>query len=98
MLKPKLEIDFKGWKVEGDIWHWHFQVKDQADRLVARVDQEIWHITDHYVIEAVRDEDILDVLMLALAMSAAIENNIFFIVVCLIEGDTYLINFPLTSY
>ena len=76
VLKPKLEIDFKGWKVEGDIWHWHFQVKDQADRLVARVDQEIWHITDHYVIEAVRDEDILDVLMLALAISAVKSDNV----------------------
>lgn len=69
LLHPKLEVDYRDWYVEGDFFQWHFVVYNSNDDLVGRVDQEIWHLTDHYVIEA-NSNDALDVLMLVLAISA----------------------------
>ena len=67
---PRLEMDYKGWSVQGDIWHWNYDVTDIGNKLVAGVHQKIWHITQHYEIDVAKEEDALDVLMLALAISA----------------------------
>jgi len=69
-LRPRLEMSYKGWKVLGDIWNWNYDVKDSGGNPVAGVHQKIWHITQHYEIFSEKDEDALDVLMLALAISA----------------------------
>ena len=63
-------MNYKGWKVLGDIWNWNYNVSDAGNKPVARVHQQIWHIMQHYEISSERSEDALDVLMLALAISA----------------------------
>ena len=69
-MRPRLVMNYKGWKVIGDVWNWNYNVKDERDKPVAGVHQKIWHITQHYEIHAENDADALDVLMLALAISA----------------------------
>lgn len=69
-LRPRLIMNYKGWKVRGDVWNWNYNVTDERDKSVAGVHQKIWHITQHYEITSENDNDALDVLMLALAISA----------------------------
>ena len=70
LLKPKYEVSFKNWHVEGNFMGWNYKVYDASDRVMATVDQQLWNLTEHYVIETENDEDALDVLMLNLAISA----------------------------
>lgn len=69
-LRPRLVMNYKGWNVTGDVWNWNYQVNDKRHRPIASVHLKIWHITQHYEINAANDADALDVLMLALAISA----------------------------
>ena len=69
-LRLRLVMNYKGWKVIGDVWNWNYNVTDDRDKPVAGVHQKIWHITQHYEINSENDKDALDVLMLALAISA----------------------------
>ena len=68
--KRKFKVDFKDWTVDGDIWCWNYQVFDGAHRQIAAINQQIWNLTEHYVIDTANDNDALDVLMLTLAISA----------------------------
>ena len=66
----KFNVDFKNWTVDGDFWGWNYQVLDASGNQIATVKQEIWNLTEHYVMNTVNDNDNLDVLMLTLAISA----------------------------
>ena len=70
LLKPKFDVDFKNWHVEGNFMGWNYKIYDQQERVVAAIDQQIWNFTEHFVIDCANDEDALDVLMLNLAISA----------------------------
>lgn len=69
-LKPRYEIDYRGWQVEGDFWEWDYQVVDQKGRVVATVSKEIFNWTDTYMIDVQDPEDALAALMLVLAIDA----------------------------
>ena len=70
LFRPRLVMNYKKWNVLGDIWNWNYSVKDKRGNAIAEVRQKIWHITQHYEISCDQKEDALDVLMLALAISA----------------------------
>lgn len=70
LLQPKFDVNFKNWRVEGNFMGWNYKVYDEQGRVAATVDQQIWNLTEHFVIETNNDEDALDVLMLTLAISA----------------------------
>ena len=69
-FKPKYNIDFNGWQVEGNFLEWDYQINDASGRLVASVSKELFHMTDTYVLDIEREEDALHVLMFVLAMDA----------------------------
>ena len=75
LLKPKFDVDFKNWHVEGNFLGWNYRIYDQQERVVAAIDQQIWNFTEHFVIDCENDEDALDVLMLTLAISAIRKDN-----------------------
>lgn len=69
-FKPTYNIDFKGWRVEGDIFEWDYQVKNQAGICVAQVSKQLFNWTDTYIIDVQDPEDALYALMLVLAIDA----------------------------
>jgi len=69
-MKPRYSIDFNGWQVKGDWMGWDYQVVDENGDLVASLYKELFHMTDHYVIDVVDPQDALCVLMLVIAIDA----------------------------
>lgn len=69
-LKPRYEIDFKGWKVSGNFLEWDYQIYGAGGELVATVDKEIFNWTDTYVIDVKDPADALYCLMFTLAVDA----------------------------
>lgn len=68
-FKPKYNIDFNGWHVEGNFVEWNYEIY-QGSRLVATVQKELWNFTDTYSMDIANPQDALCVLMLVLAIDA----------------------------
>lgn len=69
-LRPKFNIDFNGWRVEGSFLEWDYSIIDSAGRGVASVSKELFKWTDTYIIDVSRPDDALCALMLVLAIDA----------------------------
>lgn len=69
-LKPKYNIDYNGWKVQGDFFEWDYNILNQSGIRIAKVSKELLRLTDTYVIDVVNPGDALCVLMLVLAIDA----------------------------
>ncbi len=74
-LVPRYNIDFNGWQVRGDFPGWDYQITDQYGNLVASLSKELFHMTDHYVIDVLDPQDALCVLMLTIAIDADKSSN-----------------------
>jgi uncharacterized protein YxjI len=70
LFKPKFDIDFNGWSVQGDWTEWEYAIKDANGIIVSKVSKELFHMTDHYVIDVASQEDALHALMVVLAIDA----------------------------
>ena len=66
----KFKVDFRDWTVEGDFIGWNYKVFDASGNQIATMNQQIWNLTEHYVIDVANDNDDVDVLMLIIAISA----------------------------
>lgn len=69
-FKPKYNIDYSGWHVKGDIFEWNYDVTDSYGYIVARVSKKIFNWTDTYSIDVYNPQDVLNALMLVLAIDA----------------------------
>ena len=69
-FKPVFSVDLYGWQVNGSFTEWDYTVTGADGSLVATVSKEIFHLTDTYVIDVVRESDALGALMLVLAIDA----------------------------
>lgn len=69
-LTPRYEIDFNGWRVEGDFLGWDYDVYSQCCPII-HITKEVLHWGDTYVIDIANPEDELMGLMLAIAIDAA---------------------------
>ena len=69
-FKPKFNIDYNGWRVEGDWIAWNYNILNSLGENVANVSKEIWHWTDTYVIDVHNPNDVICALMLVLAIDA----------------------------
>ena len=69
-LKPRYEIDYMGWHVEGDFMEWDYRVEDRSGKTVAAVSKQLFNWTDTYAIDVYDSQDALAVLMLVLAIDA----------------------------
>lgn len=70
LFRPRFDIDFCGWHVEGDFFEWDYTVLSSDDRVVAVISKELFHLTDTYVLQIEDPSDALRVLMLVLAIDA----------------------------
>lgn len=69
-LKPRFNIDFNGWHVEGNFFEWDYNIVNDFGQCVAVVSKELFNWTDTYVIDVYNPQDILAALMLVLAIDA----------------------------
>jgi len=75
LFRPKLSVSYEGWKVEGDFFNWNYIVKNDKGQTIAKIDKELWHMTDHYAIHYEDDQDSLVLLMIVLAIDAIREEE-----------------------
>lgn len=69
-FKPRYNIDFNGWQIEGSWTEWDYSILDSNGRNIAQISKELFHMTDTYVLDIARLSDALHVLMFVLAMDA----------------------------
>lgn len=69
-LKPRYNIDFNGWHIEGSWMEWDYSITGAGGQRVASVSKELFHMTDTYVLDIVHERDALHVLMFVLAIDA----------------------------
>lgn len=69
-LRPSYDIDFNGWHVTGDFMGWDYRIEDSSGTVIAFITKELFHMTDTYVIDVAREEDVLCALMLVIAIDA----------------------------
>lgn len=67
-IKPRYNIDYNGWYVEGDIFQWNYTVLNSSGQPVAAVSKQIFNLTDTYVIDVANPNDALGALMLVIAI------------------------------
>lgn len=62
------EVDYNGWRVEGDMMGWDYQILDKQENCVAEITKDILKLRDVYAIDVKDPEDALGVLMVVLAI------------------------------
>ena len=70
LFRPKFNIDYNGWHVEGSFLEWDYTIFDGQGRSIATVSKELFRWTDTYVIDVNDPRDSLCALMLVLAIDA----------------------------
>lgn len=68
-FKPRYNIDYNDWHIDGDFLEWDYTVYGGGG-VVAKVSKEIFHLSDTYVIDVYNSTDALSALMLVLAIDA----------------------------
>ena len=69
-FRPKFNIDFNGWYVDGDWFEWDYRILNDSGRAIANVSKELLRLTDTYVIDVYDPQDAFCALMLVLAIDA----------------------------
>lgn len=69
-LKPKYNIDYNGWHIEGDFFEWDYSILSQGGQNIATVSKQLFNLTDTYIIDVNDSQDSLCALMLVLAIDA----------------------------
>ena len=70
LFGPAYEIDFLGWKVQGNVMEWDYTIKDKHNKKIATVSKALFNITDTYVLNIENPEHALYVLMFVIAIDA----------------------------
>ncbi len=69
-FRPKFNIEYNGWHVEGNWFEWDYSIVDPMGHIVASVSKQLLNWTDTYVLDIRDPKDALCVLMLVLAIDA----------------------------
>ena len=69
-LKPKYNIDYNGWHIEGDFFELDYSILSQGGQNIATVSKQLFNLTDTYIIDVNDSQDALCALMLVLAIDA----------------------------
>jgi len=70
LIKPKFDIDFNGWEIEGNWLEWDYSIVDKKGKDIAVISKKLFRLTDTYVIDVKKESDALDALMVVLAIDA----------------------------
>ena len=56
-FRPRFNVEYNGWQVEGDFFEWDYDIINQIGQRVATVNKELWNWTDTYVIDVYNPND-----------------------------------------
>ncbi|MCB7321013.1 LURP-one-related/scramblase family protein [Lacrimispora sp. 210928-DFI.3.58] len=70
LLKPKYNIDYNGWHIEGNFFEWDYMILDRAGNTIAEISKQLFNWTDTYVIDVHNPKNALGALMFVLAIDA----------------------------
>ena len=70
LFKPKYDIDYNGWHIEGNLFEWDYTIQDGAGMPVAVISKQLFNWTDTYEIDVRLPQDALISLMFVLAIDA----------------------------
>ena len=70
LFRPRYNIDFNGWQIEGSWMEWVYSIIDSRGARIADITKEIWNWTDTYSLEIYEPQNALCTLMLVLAIDA----------------------------
>ena len=71
-FRPRYELEYGGWQVEGDFWGWDYRVLDEGGNIVASISKELLHWGDTYVIDIPDPANELPCLLIVLAIDTAV--------------------------
>ena len=69
-FRPRYDMDFNGWHIEGDFMEWDYRILDASGNIIAVISKELFKWTDTYSIEVSDDGNALYALMFVLAVDA----------------------------
>ena len=69
-LGPSYDINYNGWKIDGNITEWNYKIKDSNNNIIATIRKELLNLTDTYSLDIVNPNDALSVLMFVIAIDA----------------------------
>lgn len=69
-FKPKYNIDFNGWHIEGNWMEWDYNILNASGQCIANISKQLFNWTDTYIIDVRDPQDALCALMLVLAIDA----------------------------
>lgn len=70
LFRQNYQVDYRGWRVEGDFLGWDYQVTD-GGRTVMTISKELLRLGDTYVLRVQDPRDEIPGLLLVLAIDAA---------------------------
>lgn len=70
LFKPKYDIDFNGWHIDGSFTEWDYSISGSRGELIATISKQIFKWTDTYVIDVINPNNALCALMFVLAIDA----------------------------
>lgn len=70
LFRPKYDIDFNGWHIDGNFLEWDYSIVGSRGELIATISKQLLRWTDTYVIDVVNPNDALCALMFVLAIDA----------------------------
>lgn len=70
-FKPVFTLSCNEWQVKGDWFEWDYEVTDALGKQIMTASKHLFHLSDTYAIDVVREEDVLLSLMIVLAIDAA---------------------------
>lgn len=74
-FRPKYDLDFKKWTVEGDILSLNYVIKDENNNLIASINRKFFTIGDKYTLDIVNEDDAFNVVLITIGIDAAICTN-----------------------
>lgn len=70
MFRPQYEVNYNGWRVEGDFLSWNYDVYSGGSPVI-HISKELLHWGDTYTIDIANPADELQGVLLVIAIDAA---------------------------
>lgn len=67
-FRPKYDLEYKGWQIDGDFFGWNYRIVDGAGNVAAVIEHEPLHLSDTYTVSASDPDDELMAMMTAIAI------------------------------
>lgn len=68
-FKPQLELQRRGWRIDGDFLALHYRIYDRNDNVICEVDQELFRLTRRYYVNIYDESQELLLILLVLAIN-----------------------------